>query len=251
MCCWPTGAAGCTGWSGSADHPTAAGPATAWSPRSEPNSPTKPRPPGTGSAPAAYAPPTALADHVRAAYPTCTRPGCHRASSGCDLDHDEPWPRGPTSVTNINPKSRRCHRWKTLGLWRSTMHPDGTISWTSSPAHASPTDPNPSPDTDPARHTHHRTHHRRLTPAPQAHRNLTEGPIGTRDGAIGRLTDRVVRRAAPRNRVHAPTCTRATRRRHWLAHRARTTPQIRTAARPSDRPPPPTRETRPPGPRVR
>jgi len=77
-----------------------------------------------------YTPTTAIDEHVRAAYPTCTRPGCHRASSGCDLDHDEPWPRGPTSTTNVNPKSRRCHRWKTLNLWRSRMHPDGTIDWT-------------------------------------------------------------------------------------------------------------------------
>ena len=37
----------------------------------------------------------------------------------------------PTSVTNLNPKGRRCHRWKTLRLWRSAMHPDGTITWTS------------------------------------------------------------------------------------------------------------------------
>ena len=78
-----------------------------------------------------YTPTTAIADHVRAHYPTCTRPGCHRTSRGCDLDHDEPWPRGPTSVTNLNPKSRRCHRWKTLRLWRSAMHPNGTITWTS------------------------------------------------------------------------------------------------------------------------
>jgi len=39
-------------------------------------------------------------------------------ASRTDL-HDEP-----------EPKSRRCHRWKTLGLWRSHMHPDGTITWT-------------------------------------------------------------------------------------------------------------------------
>ncbi len=78
----------------------------------------------------AYTPTTAIRDHVRAAYPTCTRPGCHRSSTGCDLDHDDPWPRGPTTITNLNPKSRRCHRWKTLDLWKSTMRPDGTIEWT-------------------------------------------------------------------------------------------------------------------------
>ncbi len=76
-----------------------------------------------------YTPTTAIADHVRAYYPTCTSPTCNRSSRSCDLDHDEPWPRGPTSTTNLNPKSRRCHRWKTLGLWRSRMHPDGSITW--------------------------------------------------------------------------------------------------------------------------
>ncbi len=77
-----------------------------------------------------YTPTTAIADHVRAYYPTCTAPTCNRSARSCDLDHDEPWPRGPTATTNLNPKSRRCHRWKTLGLWRSRMHPDGTITWT-------------------------------------------------------------------------------------------------------------------------
>jgi len=77
-----------------------------------------------------YTPTTAIADHVRAYYPTCTAPTCNRSARNCDLDHDEPWPRRPTAVSNLNPKSRRCHRWKTLGLWRSHMHPDGTITWT-------------------------------------------------------------------------------------------------------------------------
>ncbi len=61
-----------------------------------------------------YTPTTAIADHVRAYYPTCTAPTCNRSARSCDLDHDEPWPRGPTTTTNLNPKSRRCHRWKTL-----------------------------------------------------------------------------------------------------------------------------------------
>ncbi len=77
-----------------------------------------------------YTPTTAIADHVRAYYPTCTAPTCNRSARSCDLDHDEPWPRGSTAVSNLNPKSRRCHRWKTMGLWRSRMHPDGTITWT-------------------------------------------------------------------------------------------------------------------------
>lgn len=42
-----------------------------------------------------YTPSTAIAEHVRAAYPTCTAPTCTRTSTGCDLDHDIPWPHGP------------------------------------------------------------------------------------------------------------------------------------------------------------
>jgi hypothetical protein len=30
----------------------------------------------------------------------------------------------------VNPKSRRCHRWKTRGLWQSQMLADGSIDWT-------------------------------------------------------------------------------------------------------------------------
>ncbi len=66
-----------------------------------------------------YEPCTALADEVRTRDPRCTFPGCGVASSRCDLDHDEPWPRGPTSRENLTPRSRRCHRYKTAGLWRS------------------------------------------------------------------------------------------------------------------------------------
>lgn len=66
-----------------------------------------------------YVPTAGIADEVRARDPRCTFPGCGVASSRCDLDHDEPWPRGPTSTANLTPRSRRCHRYKTVGLWRS------------------------------------------------------------------------------------------------------------------------------------
>jgi hypothetical protein len=39
----------------------------------------------------------------------------------CDLDHDTPWPRGPTSVTNLDPKCRRHHNAKTLGVFHATL----------------------------------------------------------------------------------------------------------------------------------
>ena len=42
-----------------------------------------------------YTPTTAIADHVRAYYPTCTAPTCNRSARSCDLDHDEPGPADP------------------------------------------------------------------------------------------------------------------------------------------------------------
>ncbi len=113
-----------------------------------------------------YTPTTAIADHVRAYYPTCTAPTCNRSARSCDLDHDEPWPRGPTSTSNLNPKSRRCHRWKTMGLWRSRMHPDGTITWTTL-ATTLTVKPEPLPG-----YGHAEGH----TPRPGARVNLTRQP---------------------------------------------------------------------------
>lgn len=65
---------------------------------------------------ATYEPTAAITRHVHAAAPTCSFYDCPRQARRCDLDHDDPWPRGPTSVTNLDPKCRRHHRQKTLGL---------------------------------------------------------------------------------------------------------------------------------------
>ncbi len=59
-----------------------------------------------------------IADIVRARDPVCTFPGCSVPASRCDLDHTTPHPRGPSSVQNLSPRSRRCHRYKTAALWR-------------------------------------------------------------------------------------------------------------------------------------
>jgi hypothetical protein len=61
-------------------------------------------------------PSEAIARHVRAAAPTCSFYDCPRQARSCDLDHDTPWPRGPTSVTNLDPKCRRHHNAKTAGV---------------------------------------------------------------------------------------------------------------------------------------
>jgi hypothetical protein len=61
-------------------------------------------------------PSEAIARHVRAAAPTCSFYDCPRQARSCHLDHDTPWPRGPTSVTNLDPKCRRHHNAKTYGI---------------------------------------------------------------------------------------------------------------------------------------
>ncbi len=71
-----------------------------------------------------YVPPAEVARFVGARDPVCTFPGCGVPASRCDLDHDEPWPRGPTDRRNLTPRSRRCHRYKTAGLWRSRTRID-------------------------------------------------------------------------------------------------------------------------------
>ncbi len=63
-----------------------------------------------------YRPPVQIAETTRARDPVCTFPGCGVSAGRADLDHTVPHPRGPTSVQNLSPRSRRCHRYKTAGL---------------------------------------------------------------------------------------------------------------------------------------
>jgi hypothetical protein len=77
-----------------------------------------------------YAPTVAVQDHVRARNPRCTGYDCPRKAHRCDLDHDTPWPRGPTDVNNLDPQCRRQHEHKTRGLVRTRLHPDGAVTAT-------------------------------------------------------------------------------------------------------------------------
>ena len=84
----------------------------------------------------AYTPTVEIADFVAARDPVCTFPGCAVPTTRCDLDHTIPHPRGPTSVQNLSPRSRRCHRYKTAALWRcrTLTNGSGTVTaheWTS------------------------------------------------------------------------------------------------------------------------
>jgi hypothetical protein len=77
-----------------------------------------------------YEPTVAITEHVHAVHLRCTAYDCARLASRCDLDHDQPWPRGPTAVTNLSPRCRRHHELKTRGLLRTRLHPDGSVTTT-------------------------------------------------------------------------------------------------------------------------
>jgi hypothetical protein len=74
-----------------------------------------------------YVPTAAIAEHVRARHSRCGWYDCPRSSARCDLDHDEPWPRGPTAARNLVPRCRRHHGTKTRRLVRSRLEPDGVV----------------------------------------------------------------------------------------------------------------------------
>jgi len=59
-----------------------------------------------------YQPTDAIWRYVVATTPTCVNPTCDRPSVECELDHDQPWPEGPTSTDNLPPRCRRHHKAK-------------------------------------------------------------------------------------------------------------------------------------------
>jgi Domain of unknown function (DUF222) len=74
-----------------------------------------------------HAPTVAIAEQVRVRNPRCTAYDCPRRAHRCDLDHDVPWPRGPTEVDNLAPRHRRHHEIKTRGLVKTRLSRDGSV----------------------------------------------------------------------------------------------------------------------------
>jgi hypothetical protein len=60
-----------------------------------------------------YVPSDKLKIAVQARDGTCTMPNCNRPAIECDLDHEKPYPRGPTCGHNLRPLCRRHHNFKT------------------------------------------------------------------------------------------------------------------------------------------
>jgi hypothetical protein len=92
-----------------------------------------------------YGPTAAIEDHVRALHSRCVWYDCPRSSTRCDLDHDEPWPRGPTDAANLLPRCRRNHETKTRKLHRSRAGPDGVVQITTLTGLVVTTRPEPLP----------------------------------------------------------------------------------------------------------
>jgi hypothetical protein len=82
--------------------------------------------PGAGR----YRPSQPLVRQVKARDRRCRFPGCTVAAVFCDVDHVRPWPAGPTTMTNLVCLCRRHHRTKQRPGWHTTLHPDGTLTWT-------------------------------------------------------------------------------------------------------------------------
>lgn len=78
----------------------------------------------------AYRPTAEMRAHVEAVDGSCRGPGCTVPAARCDLDHDIPWPHGPTTCTNLTGKHRLHHNVRTHGQWQAERDPlDHTVRW--------------------------------------------------------------------------------------------------------------------------
>ncbi|MEW1955252.1 hypothetical protein [Terrabacter sp. NPDC080008] len=75
-----------------------------------------------------YRPTPAMRAHVEAVDGTCRAPGCTVPAARCDLDHDIPWPHGPTAVDNLTSKHRAHHNVHTHGHW-SVQREGDRVRW--------------------------------------------------------------------------------------------------------------------------
>jgi hypothetical protein len=79
-----------------------------------------------------YRPSTSLDRFMRARDRRCRFPGCRRpVPRGGELDHDRPFPDGPTSATNLTGYCTGHHRGKHQAPgWRHELHADGSLTVT-------------------------------------------------------------------------------------------------------------------------
>jgi hypothetical protein len=77
-----------------------------------------------------YRPGAALDRYLRARDRRCRFPGCRRpVPGGGELDHDRPWPVGPTAADNLTGYCTGHHRGKHQAPgWQHARTPDGTLT---------------------------------------------------------------------------------------------------------------------------
>jgi hypothetical protein len=87
----------------------------------------------------AHDPSAALRELVLLRDQRCIGIGCSLPAWRCHLDHEIPYPQGPTAAFDLSAKSARCHRAKHDG-WTVTRPHEGpdsrTITWTSPLGHS-------------------------------------------------------------------------------------------------------------------
>jgi hypothetical protein len=82
-----------------------------------------------------YRPPQPLADHVAARDQVCRFPGCRQPARRCDIDHQVPFPEGPTAADNLEFLCEHHHGFKHRGGWTVRGDPNGVLIWTSPTGH--------------------------------------------------------------------------------------------------------------------
>jgi hypothetical protein len=88
--------------------------------------------------------PQPLKEHVAARDGTCRAPGCNQPAARCELDHVDPFPRGPSSVGNTHMYCKRDHTIKTDGDLEILEHlADGTTTWRTRDGQIGVTPPRP------------------------------------------------------------------------------------------------------------
>jgi len=86
-----------------------------------------------------YTPPEALAAFGITRDRRCRFPGCRQPRT--DLDHNEPYPTGPTADYNLAALCRHHHRLKQHPRWQATLHRDASMTWTTPTGHTHTTSP--------------------------------------------------------------------------------------------------------------
>lgn len=77
-----------------------------------------------------YRPTRPIWREVVARFGTCLRRNCSVSATRSELDHRTPWPRGQTSVSNLQPGCRRDHKAKHAPGFSVEQCPDGSLRLT-------------------------------------------------------------------------------------------------------------------------